>query len=86
MKLGFLQMRSKFGEIKKNVKKASNLLSKVSDATIVMPELFNTGYLFKNKGELMSLAIIDDEPVPTPISDAVANMADDMRAYVARET
>jgi predicted amidohydrolase len=56
MKLGFLQMRCKFGEIKANVKKASNLLGKVSDATIVLPELFNTGYLFKNKGELKSLA------------------------------
>ncbi|MBN2071055.1 MAG: hypothetical protein JW814_06310 [Candidatus Krumholzibacteriota bacterium] len=56
MKLGFLQMRCKFGEVKFNVKKASTLLSKVSDATIVLPELFNTGYLFKNKAELGKLA------------------------------
>ncbi|HSG28601.1 MAG TPA: nitrilase-related carbon-nitrogen hydrolase [Candidatus Krumholzibacterium sp.] len=56
MKLGFLQMRSKFGETKTNVKKASSLLSKVSDATIILPELFNTGYLFKNRAELMGLA------------------------------
>ncbi len=56
MKLGFLQMRSRFGEVKANVKKASALLSKVSDATIVLPELFNTGYLFKNKAELEKLA------------------------------
>ena len=55
MKLGFLQMRSRFGEVKANVKKASVLLSKVSDATIVLPELFNTGYLFKNKAELEKL-------------------------------
>lgn len=56
MKLGFLQMRCKFGEVKANVKKASILLNKVSDATIVLPELFNTGYLFKNKAELGKLA------------------------------
>ena len=56
MKLGFLQMRCRFGEIKYNVKRAITLLSKVKDATVVLPELFNTGYLFKNKTELKSLA------------------------------
>jgi len=60
MRVGFLQMRVKFGDIKYNVKRAVNLLGKVSDATVVLPELFNTGYLFKNKDELKSLA----EPVP----------------------
>jgi predicted amidohydrolase len=59
MRVGFLQLRVKFGEVKKNVKKAVTLLGKVSDATIVLPELFNTGYLFKNQAEVNSLA----EPV-----------------------
>ncbi len=59
MRVGFLQLRVKFGEVKKNVKKAVTLLGKVEDATIVLPELFNTGYLFKNQRELNSLA----EPV-----------------------
>lgn len=56
MRIGFLQLRPKFGAVKKNVKKAATLLSRVSDATIVLPELFNTGYLFRNKEELASLA------------------------------
>ena len=56
MRIGFLQLRPKFGAVKKNVKKAATLLSRVSDATIVLPELFNTGYLFRNEGELASLA------------------------------
>jgi len=56
MRIGFLQLRVKFGEVKKNVKKAVSLLDKVSDATIVLPELFNTGYLFKNTKELHELA------------------------------
>jgi predicted amidohydrolase len=56
MRIGFLQLRPKFGAVKKNVKKAVILLSRVSDATIVLPELFNTGYLFRNQGELASLA------------------------------
>ena len=41
MRIGFLQLRPKFGTTKKNVKKAITLLSRVSDATIVLPELFN---------------------------------------------
>ncbi len=56
MRVGFLQLRVKFGEVKANVKKAVTLLGRVQDSTIVLPELFNTGYLFKNKRELNSLA------------------------------
>lgn len=56
MRVGFLQMRCKFGEVKFNVKRAVNLLSKVTDATVVLPELFNTGYFFKNREELASYA------------------------------
>jgi predicted amidohydrolase len=56
MRIGFLQLRPKFGAVKKNVKKAVSLLQKVSDATIVLPELFNSGYLFRNDEELASLA------------------------------
>ncbi len=56
MRIGFLQLRPKFGATKNNVRKAVTLLSRVSDATIVLPELFNTGYLFRNEHELASLA------------------------------
>jgi predicted amidohydrolase len=56
MRIGFLQLRPKFGAVKTNVRKAVTLLSRVSDATIVLPELFNTGYLFRNEQEVASLA------------------------------
>lgn len=56
MRVGFLQLRPKFGAVKKNVRKAMSILDKVSDATVVLPELFNTGYLFRNMEELASLA------------------------------
>jgi predicted amidohydrolase len=59
MRIGFLQLRVRFGEVEANVRRAVSLLNKVCDATIVLPELFNTGYLFKNIKELDSLA----EPV-----------------------
>ena len=56
MRIGFLQLRPKFGAVKTNVRKAVTLLSRVQDATIVLPELFNTGYLFRNMQELAPLA------------------------------
>lgn len=56
MKIGFLQLRPRFGEIKQNVKNALSILKDVTDATIVLPELFNTGYLFRNLDELKELS------------------------------
>jgi len=56
MRVGFLQSRPKFGAVKTNVNRAVTLLSKVTDALVVLPELFNTGYLFKNREELANLA------------------------------
>jgi predicted amidohydrolase len=56
VKIGFLQLRPQFGKVRENVKMAVSLLKNVSDATIVLPELFNTGYLFRNEDELRSLA------------------------------
>ncbi len=56
MRIGFLQLRPRFGAVKENVRKAAAILNKISDATIVLPELFNAGYLFRNEEELASLA------------------------------
>ena len=56
MKVGFLQLRPKFGAVKDNVRAAKSILGRVTDATIVLPELFNTGYLFRSKDELAGLA------------------------------
>jgi len=56
LKIGFLQLRPKFGEVKENIKEAKSLLKNISDATIVLPELFNTGYLFRSLDELKALA------------------------------
>ncbi len=56
MKVGFLQLRPRFGAVRQNVRSAKSLLKNVSDATIVLPELFNTGYLFRSKDELKRLS------------------------------
>lgn len=51
-----MQSRPQFGRVKDNVKSAKSLLSGISDATVVLPELFNTGYLFRNMEEIKDLA------------------------------
>jgi predicted amidohydrolase len=56
VKVGFLQLRPKFGEVKRNIGEAKSILKNVSEATIVLPELFNTGYLFRTMDELKDLA------------------------------
>ncbi len=56
MKVGFLQSRPTFGTVRENVRAAHSLLKDVTDATIVLPELFNTGYLFRSQDELEMLA------------------------------
>lgn len=56
MKIGFLQLRPKFGAVKENVRSAKSLLKNITEATLVLPELFNTGYLFRSKDELKGLS------------------------------
>jgi len=56
VKIGFLQTKPQFGRVKDNVKAARSILGGVTDATVVLPELFNTGYLFRNMDEVKELA------------------------------
>jgi|UniRef100_A0A7V3RI05 predicted amidohydrolase len=56
MRVGFIQFSPLFGEKKKNFKKVMNLVEDLNADLIVLPELFNTGYLFLNKQELVELA------------------------------
>jgi len=54
--LSFVQTNPKFGEIELNVQKAMKLANRAKEGIIVFPELFNTGYAFKNRTELKSLS------------------------------
>jgi predicted amidohydrolase len=56
VKIGFLQLRPQFGRVKDNVKSAKSILGGLEDATVVLPELFNTGYLFRNMEEVKELS------------------------------
>jgi len=59
MKIGYIQFRPKFGEKDKNLKRALKFLedgARQEADLIVLPELFNTGYVFKSKDEVEMLS------------------------------
>lgn len=56
MKVGFYQFCPKFGKIRENVEKVEHALKKIKADLIVLPECFNTGYLFLNKHEAEKFA------------------------------
>ncbi|MFQ5835972.1 MAG: nitrilase-related carbon-nitrogen hydrolase [bacterium] len=56
MKVAVLQFSPVFGKIEANLTKVEDHISKESFDLIVLPELFNTGYLFTSKDEVKSLA------------------------------
>jgi predicted amidohydrolase len=60
MLVGFLQFEPLFGEIKKNVDRVIETLSHATGDLIVLPELFNTGYQFTSRREVLELS----EPIP----------------------
>ena len=56
MKVGFVQFNSIFGEVDKNNKTIASFVSENKADLLVLPELCNTGYMFKDKNELRQLA------------------------------
>lgn len=56
LKVGFYQFRPLFGQISKNLTKVVTTLRQASADLIVLPELAFTGYYFKDRHEVMSLA------------------------------
>jgi len=60
MKAAFIQFNPAFGERDNNIKKAITLIEKTDAELIVLPELFNTGYLITSREETFDLS----EPAP----------------------
>lgn len=56
MRVGFLQYSPVFGDKKANLTRVGKMLSRERDALIVLPELCFTGYVFKDRKELDTLA------------------------------
>lgn len=60
MKAGFIQTSPVFGDVRGNLARAEALLGDRTADLLVLPELFNTGYQFNSREEILPLA----EPIP----------------------
>ena len=49
MRVGFVQLQPIFGQKEVNLDKTIELITQVEADLLVLPELFNTGYLFTSK-------------------------------------
>jgi len=56
MKVGFVQINSAFGETDRNIERVAQLLKSFQGDLVVLPEFFNTGYLFTSQEEAYNLA------------------------------
>lgn len=60
MRVGYVQMDCTFGDVEANLDRAESLLKKGEADLFVLPELFNTGYFFRDREQVGELA----EPIP----------------------
>lgn len=56
MKIGFLQFEPLFGKVDRNCKVVKSLIKPNSCDLLVLPELFNTGYTFQNREEVVKFS------------------------------
>lgn len=79
MKVGFYQFDVEFGKKENNLKKVIDKLETVDFDLIVLPELFNTGYLFTSKEQLFEIA----EKIPTgKTTEALLEVARHRNGYI----
>jgi predicted amidohydrolase len=56
MKAGFVQFSPEFGKVDANIDKAIAMIEKADAELLILPELFNSGYLFVSHKEVLELA------------------------------
>ena len=79
MQVGFVQFNPTFGDKTVNVRRVTHLIARVSADLLVLPELFNTGYLFSSENELEELA----EEIPSGVTTrALKRLAAERDVYL----
>ena len=79
MRCAVVQFDPRFGEVERNLRRVEDLIDGVEADVVVLPELFQTGYLFTRREELPRLA----EPVDGATYERVASWARDLDCAIA---
>lgn len=80
MRMGFIQFKVAFGQKKQNIERVAEFILQNEADLLVLPELFNSGYLFSSFSELKALA----EPVPDgKTTQILIQLARDHRIHLA---
>ncbi len=78
MRIACVQMNCRFGEVGTNLANAAALIEPVDADLFVLPELFNTGYLFQSKEEINRLA----EPANSKTAQFLTRLAQKKHANI----
>ena len=79
MKVGYYQYRPVFGNIDHNLKKVVNKLAGVNADLIVLPELAFTGYYFKDRKEVKTLA---EDPYHSATVDTLKKLCREKKFHI----
>jgi hypothetical protein len=78
-RVGFFQFAPKFGEVANNLSKIVSALRGAEADIIVLPELAFTGYFFKDRSELSSLA---EDPAKSPTVSSLIALCRDRNFFL----
>ena len=79
MKVGFFQFRPAFGKVPHNLLKVTGALRNVDADLIVLPELPFTGYCFRDRDEVMSLA---EDPNDSPVVESLRALCREEHLFI----
>lgn len=77
--VGYLQFAPRFGEKEYNLRQVLTALKQTAAEIIVLPELPFTGYLFKDRQELFTLA---EDPASSPIVEQLIELCKKKRFHI----
>lgn len=79
MRIAAVQVAPEFGRVDANLERIEQLLRQAAAQLYVLPELCTTGYQFRDRAEVLSLA----EPIPDgPSVSRLAKLAADLGAHI----
>ncbi len=79
MRIGYMQFRPRFGQVRKNLGIVLKALETVSADLIVLPELAFTGYYFRDRQELLSLG---EDPADSPTIEALTALCRSRKMHI----